>query len=469
MLGGNTKSFKSYGKRKTHTISNRLPSSWSSPSSAGSPLAAASSSSSDSSDSEEEQHAKPSKAGIVAKKITAREIALIALKDKRTARKVLSVKDDQENSPSGSGYGSSVDSPKKAVFIKGRTRGAVIPSTPRLTTSSKGKERMMEPVAIRSPLKPRSMDLLKGQERNGPAALSPLRQQSMLNDNFLASPRPQRKATRVARSMKGVSNNKGKGDIAVLADEKVDVEPRAGISSVPLAKGKKSTTSPPLSPSTLTTLSTPKSRISTPSFELIIEIPKLLPNSSSRKPVLQSKLSLPSSFSPLVTLSLNTSSNALDFTSFSRNPPSPFTSRPGAYWKKVGEASYSEVFSFESEDGSSLVVKIIPIDYVKGTKSGDKKGVDYPARSGWESVAREIEIGELVGGQKNRQAGFVRFNGYFAPFLESYEHILINLVFYSAFIVQGKYSELLLDEWDSFKASQNPPCEDQIRPGKSNF
>lgn len=416
MLGGNTKSFKSYGKRKTHTISNRLPSSWSSPSSAGSPLATAASSSSDSSDSEEEVHVKPFNVAVGAKKITAREIALSALKDKRIAKKV-SVKEDQENSGSRSGYGSSIDSPKKVVFIKGRTRGAVIPPSPRPTTTSKGKERMVEPVVIRSPLIPRTLDLLKGRERNGPAASSPLRQQSMLNDHSLASPVPLKKATRRNRSAKGVSRSKGTDAVIVLADEKVNVAPAARVKAVVevpasdlrVTKAKNPTPSPSLSDPV--TPSTPKPSAPRHSFELTIEIPKPLPK-SSRTPVLKSKLSLPSSFSPLLALSLNKTSAALGFTSFSLNPPSPFTSRPAASWKKVGEASYSEVFSFESEEGTSLVVKIIPIDYVKGTKSGDKKGVDYPARSGWESVAREIEIGELVGGKQDRQPGFVRFNGY---------------------------------------------------------
>jgi hypothetical protein len=33
------------------------------------------------------------------------------------------------------------------------------------------------------------------------------------------------------------------------------------------------------------------------------------------------------------------------------------------------------------------------------------------------------------------------------------------------FVVQGKYPDVLLAEWDSFKAAQSPPCDDQIRPG----
>lgn len=33
------------------------------------------------------------------------------------------------------------------------------------------------------------------------------------------------------------------------------------------------------------------------------------------------------------------------------------------------------------------------------------------------------------------------------------------------FVVQGKYPDVLLSQWDSFKTAQSPPCDDQIRPG----
>ncbi|GAA5940393.1 uncharacterized protein JCM15063_002621 [Sporobolomyces koalae] len=158
-------------------------------------------------------------------------------------------------------------------------------------------------------------------------------------------------------------------------------------------------------------------------------------------------LPFPEALNPLLSSSLHPdSTKPYDFTSFVSSPLPPFSvpSTERHPWIKVGEASYSEVFSTVSQSGEAMVVKIIPIAAIERNMEREQPDGDMPFLSEWNAVNREIEISKLLGGQDRRVDGFVRFKG--------------------AFLVQGSYPESLLAAWDRFKTSQKPACDDQIRP-----
>ncbi|GAA6013572.1 hypothetical protein JCM11491_002711 [Sporobolomyces phaffii] len=171
-------------------------------------------------------------------------------------------------------------------------------------------------------------------------------------------------------------------------------------------------------------------------------------NLESRAPALSS-LPFPVALEPLVaSTSSPDAPKPYDFTSFVACPPAPFSvpSTVDAPWRKVGEASYSEVFSTTSVDGHEIVVKIIPVAPPPDARRSETgTGGELPNASESEAVKREIEISRWLGADTDRAVdGFVRFKG--------------------AFLVQGRYPSSLLCAWDRFKVNQKPVCDDQIRP-----
>ncbi|GAA6051288.1 hypothetical protein JCM3770_006796 [Rhodotorula araucariae] len=128
------------------------------------------------------------------------------------------------------------------------------------------------------------------------------------------------------------------------------------------------------------------------------------------------------------------------FPSFVASPPAPFA--PSPTWRKIGEASYSEVFATPDEDGRDMVVKIIPI--ASPTAAKVRGDVELPFMSSWDAVAREIEVSRELGGEDAGVEGFVRFRG--------------------AFLVQGAYPTPLLSAWDAFKRAQRAASDEQVRP-----
>lgn len=127
----------------------------------------------------------------------------------------------------------------------------------------------------------------------------------------------------------------------------------------------------------------------------------------------------PPVLSPLLQSTLSpTSLKPYDFTSFVNCPLSPFSllsTDEDKPWRKVGEASYSEVFSTFDERGEEIVIKIIPIastDPVQEQRVGEEDLL-LPDTSDWESVKREIEISDCLGGETNEKKlnGFVKFRG----------------------------------------------------------
>ncbi|WVR06590.1 hypothetical protein IAU60_003622 [Kwoniella sp. DSM 27419] len=100
---------------------------------------------------------------------------------------------------------------------------------------------------------------------------------------------------------------------------------------------------------------------------------------------------------------------------------------------KVGEASYSEVYGLASSSAGEFtsvqhVLKVIPLLDERVAKTA---GVSLPDTSKIEDVKREIEVTKRMG--KTPGGGFVEFIG--------------------AYIVDGGYPEVLLDEWDEYKAT----------------
>ncbi|KAM0793107.1 hypothetical protein ACM66B_000587 [Microbotryomycetes sp. NB124-2] len=143
------------------------------------------------------------------------------------------------------------------------------------------------------------------------------------------------------------------------------------------------------------------------------------------------------SFEPALApvLDLCTSSAVIDFAHFVSNPPLPFSSTEPVRWRKIGEASYSEVF-----EAQNTVVKIIP---VASAPLASDSTVELPYLSDADLIRREILVSSLCGGPTSRVDGFVRFKG--------------------AFLVRGKYPAALLRQWDLFKR-RYPDSDEQIRP-----
>ncbi|GJN91813.1 hypothetical protein Rhopal_004836-T1 [Rhodotorula paludigena] len=161
---------------------------------------------------------------------------------------------------------------------------------------------------------------------------------------------------------------------------------------------------------------------------------------------------LPPSFSPLLPHLLHPA--ALTFASLFSAPPLPFAQpcatsgalATSAEWRKIGEASYSEVFATTDAHGDELVVKVIPIASPRSDDAGARaqETEAMPFMSECEAVRREIEVSRAMGGEEGGVEGFVRFKG--------------------AYIVQGSYPAELLEAWDDFKHAQYPPSDEQIRP-----
>ncbi|KLT41186.1 hypothetical protein CC85DRAFT_248103 [Cutaneotrichosporon oleaginosum] len=94
---------------------------------------------------------------------------------------------------------------------------------------------------------------------------------------------------------------------------------------------------------------------------------------------------------------------------------------------KVGEASYSEVFSVGDGD-RAVVVKVVPLLGKTGSSSKGKTVAEFPDCSAVPDVVREIEITRRM--SQTPGGGFVEFLG--------------------AFVVEGTYPAQLLAEWDRY-------------------
>ncbi|KAK4704429.1 serine/threonine-protein kinase haspin, partial [Phenoliferia sp. Uapishka_3] len=455
MLGGSTKTYKAYGKRKTHTI-NRTSLWPSSPDTSTSTskqsTSSHSTSDSDASDSDDQNE------DIFAFPSQSRSTALTALKTKRVARSVIpkssnNNKSDQENR--------APPPVRKAPYIQIKTYSVSSPvkkATTRTSRGGLGVGLTSAPAAggenrSRSPLKPKLTGTRAGipmvvlsSEEEEPVRLGRVKGERETSKTKLLPATKTRRTPRIPvlkESSEDVELDDGR-------DAKVDT---GGTGR--RTRGTLLTTAPPivvdLTQSDDDENDTPP-RISPQDEEEEVdqlesdsgdsEVDELdsdldspptshLPNSHFHSPI-----SSPSPLEYLLSLSSPHPYHPLPFDQFISHPPAPFASSP--LWAKIGEASYSEVFEGVSCKGEKLVCKIIPV-HVEGGEGGD----EMPYASEVEAVVREIAMGKLLGGEESKVDGFVKFKG--------------------AFIVQGCYPTPLLSQWDRFRSS-HPRSTEQIRP-----
>ncbi|SCV68901.1 BQ2448_1022 [Microbotryum intermedium] len=173
-----------------------------------------------------------------------------------------------------------------------------------------------------------------------------------------------------------------------------------------------------------------------------------LPSISQRPEISKTTSAYPSFLNEL--MSITATPVPYDFTSFVTSPPSPFSISAGTKWTKIGEASYSEVFASEGEEGEQMVIKIIPVSNIEAAAGvpDPNMGNHLPFVSDWTAVQREIWASALVGEGDHGIEGFVEYKG--------------------AFIVQGPYPSRLLSEWDLYrrrlKKERRTDYDSQIRP-----
>lgn len=107
---------------------------------------------------------------------------------------------------------------------------------------------------------------------------------------------------------------------------------------------------------------------------------------------------------------------------------------------KLGEASYSEVYSVSRVDGphEDVVLKVVPLISPSTGKVALKDADEEIFTSAADDVLRELEVTKLM---SEMRVGFVEFRG--------------------AFVVRGTYPERLLDAWDEFEDEKG---SESIRP-----
>ena len=110
--------------------------------------------------------------------------------------------------------------------------------------------------------------------------------------------------------------------------------------------------------------------------------------------------------------------------------------------KKLGEASYSEVFTLMHNNGATTVLKIVPFNENTDEKSSSSSNLD--------DILQELRISQAMA----KIDGFADFQGY--------PQFRLNNI--SATVVRGSYPETLLSAWDAYANNKN---SENSRP--SNF
>ncbi|KAH9809992.1 hypothetical protein DFH28DRAFT_1186021 [Melampsora americana] len=151
-----------------------------------------------------------------------------------------------------------------------------------------------------------------------------------------------------------------------------------------------------------------------------------------------------------------------EFTSIFNKPPATIFKNLSRYrpltdgsWRKIAEATFSEVYSWSPEECSdsadmgskaheAFVMKVVPIKRSTyhsqrrhATKTADQNydgrvGIEadeFPCETEWVDVEKEIKLARLLGSETEK--GFLNFRG--------------------AFIVSGAYPPILLKEWKSYQ------------------
>ena len=180
-------------------------------------------------------------------------------------------------------------------------------------------------------------------------------------------------------------------------------------------------------------------------FDLSIEFSKFsLESSSQTQDSYRSEFEVPKYLNPLLEECHQETCGPYNFSAFIESFPfDPITSRGvedvDVTFRKIGEASYSEVFGI-----GDVVLKVIPIrDESEAGQSLTPEEEDGPAPSDAKDVRKEIIV--------TRAMGEV-YNGY-VKLLKNY-------------VVRGRYPEVLLQLWDEYKERKG---SESVRPGKDNL
>lgn len=453
-LGASTKTFKSYGKRKNHTTNTKQATLWdSSPEAAlrstltakvpatshpslNSPVSAAESSSSD----EDSPPPKPTQA---------RAPAVSKVPAAGLRRRAAAATSDKENHPAPSN-----ESPRRPVFSRAKSR-IVIHSPVKarrgktaLAPTAASTEEDSDPTTAttmrRMPLKPRflGVDIVVASKTTRKS--SPLSAQVHVDGKAEETseesepPVVRRPVRRAGKGVARVQDSSEEVEIVRQAETEFATRPhrtsgrasraRASVESsaeVPVRASRRSAAKQVPVEEATEAGDLELEESSGPAFDDLeaeeeveleddgSDVDQLASEEETLPtPLLPAKSlhALPVILDPL--LSITGQSSAFDFTSFVSAPRWPFASRsataPPSQWTKIGEASYSEVFESEG-----MVVKIIPVASKEVDQLAEEEeddGEDTPYMSDWSSVQREMQISQLMGGERAVE-GFVGFNG----------------------------------------------------------
>ena len=105
-----------------------------------------------------------------------------------------------------------------------------------------------------------------------------------------------------------------------------------------------------------------------------------------------------------------------DFSTFISSPAvvsllDPESQASGPSFKKIGEASYSEVYSMGIQKGKKIVIKVIPLVGHCDEVSVRVDEKELPDTSHARDVLRELEITQRMGGGEGATSRFVNFLG----------------------------------------------------------
>jgi serine/threonine-protein kinase haspin len=178
-------------------------------------------------------------------------------------------------------------------------------------------------------------------------------------------------------------------------------------------------------------------------FDLSIDFSNFsLESPSQTQDTYRSEFEVPKYLEPLLEECRQETCGPYNFSAFIESFPfDPITSRGNEdvdlTFRKIGEASYSEVFGI-----GDVVLKVIPIrDESEAGQSAEEE--DGPAPSDAKDVRKEIIVTRAMG---EVYGGFVKL-------LKNY-------------VVRGRYPEVLLQLWDEYNERKG---SESIRPGKDNF
>ena len=180
-------------------------------------------------------------------------------------------------------------------------------------------------------------------------------------------------------------------------------------------------------------------------FDLSIDFSNLSMESPSQtQDTYRSEFEVPKYLKPLLEECHQETCGPHNFSAFIESFPfDPITSRGiedvDVTFRKIGEASYSEVFGI-----GDVVLKVIPIrDESEAGQSFTPGEEDGPAPSDAKDVRKEIIVTRAMGEVYN---GFVKL-------LKNY-------------VVRGRYPEVLLQLWDEYNERKG---SESVRPGKDNL